>query len=185
MLLIWYDLINFCAEKAIHGNAWRYIVLGEIQVVYVALFLFSARIIIVHVYIYFYSTIQDLILSGPFMCEEIFLPHCSTWPDRFWMLALTRVQPALQRIHRLLPTCNVALTSYRCSLPRPARTRALAMAHPIASFSHPVQIPALDSPHASDPAKKPKDSKKSKVVAAATGHPLEVSSTSPAFALWY
>ncbi|KIM36149.1 hypothetical protein M413DRAFT_20609 [Hebeloma cylindrosporum] len=48
------------------------------------------------------------------------------------------------------------------------------MAHPIASSSHPVQIPALDSPHASDPAKKPKDSKKPKVAAATTGHPLEL-----------
>jgi len=86
------------------------------------------------------------------------------------MLALTRIQLSLQR---LSPTCHISLSSYRL-FPRPARTRALAMAHPIASSSHPAQIPALDSPHASsDPAaKKSKDSKKPKV--APTGHPLEV-----------
>ena len=42
--------------------------------------------------------------------------------------------------------------------------------------------PALDGPHAPDPAKKPKYLNKSKIVAAATGHPLEVSSISLAFA---
>ncbi|KAF8958944.1 hypothetical protein BDZ97DRAFT_2045909 [Flammula alnicola] len=44
------------------------------------------------------------------------------------------------------------------------------MAHPTASSSHPVQIPALDSPHAGD-VKKPKDKKK---LAAVSGHPLEL-----------
>ncbi|KAH9474803.1 threonyl-tRNA synthetase [Psilocybe cubensis] len=56
------------------------------------------------------------------------------------------------------------------------------MAHPVGSSSHPVQIPALESPHAADtPAaaaapnaeKKPKE-KKPKVANAATGYPLEL-----------
>ena len=45
------------------------------------------------------------------------------------------------------------------------------MAHPTASSSQPVQIPALDSPHAGD-AKKPKDKKPK--ASSESGHPLEV-----------
>lgn len=48
------------------------------------------------------------------------------------------------------------------------------MAHPTASSSQPVQIPALESVHADD-TKKPKDKKAKAAAAAATGHPLEVS----------
>ncbi|KAF8884216.1 tars protein [Gymnopilus junonius] len=47
------------------------------------------------------------------------------------------------------------------------------MAHPTASSSHPIQIPALESPHADD-TKKPKDKKVKAAAVAATGHPLEL-----------
>ncbi|TEB26828.1 tars protein [Coprinellus micaceus] len=46
------------------------------------------------------------------------------------------------------------------------------MTTPVASSSHPVQIPALDSPHAGDVPKKAKDKKKA--AATASGHPLEL-----------
>ena len=54
---------------------------------------------------------------------------------------LVGIQPAVQssRIHRLLPSCRVTLSSYyRCSLPCSAHTRTPAMAHLIASSPHPV-----------------------------------------------
>ncbi|RXW16925.1 hypothetical protein EST38_g8929 [Candolleomyces aberdarensis] len=48
------------------------------------------------------------------------------------------------------------------------------MTSPVHSSSHPAQIPALDSPHASDAAKKPKEKKPKPAAAAASGHPLEL-----------
>ncbi|KAF5322995.1 hypothetical protein D9611_009286 [Ephemerocybe angulata] len=73
-----------------------------------------------------------------------------------------------------LPRC----LSYRNRIAHrvPATTRALAMTTPVASSSHPVQIPALENPHAGDASKGTKKDKKAKGNAAsASGHPLELS----------
>jgi hypothetical protein len=78
---------------------------------------------------------------------------------------LTRVQP---------------LIHCRLSVPRPYRLyppallRTIAMAHPVASSSHPAQLPALDSPHAAS-AQTPKVNKEKKQkVVDGSAYPLEV-----------
>ncbi|KAJ3500569.1 hypothetical protein NMY22_g19218 [Coprinellus aureogranulatus] len=48
------------------------------------------------------------------------------------------------------------------------------MTTPVASSSHPVQIPALDSVHAGDAPKKGGKDKKKAAAATASGHPLEL-----------
>jgi hypothetical protein len=80
MVLKLFDECFFCAEKAVHGNAWRYI--GRILRCIIVFF--PARIIIVqtfmcihihssnvHVYTYFCSTIKLL----SYRVEEIILPR--------------------------------------------------------------------------------------------------------------
>lgn len=49
------------------------------------------------------------------------------------------------------------------------------MAHPVASSSHPAQIPALDSPRVNNEGKKPKEAKEKKPkVTDTSAFPLEV-----------
>jgi hypothetical protein len=93
-----------------------------------------------------------------------------------WMLVpkLTRIQPLLSQFRRY------RLSSYHVSPYQAAQrfqsplTRLLSMAHPVASSSHPAQIPALDSPHANE-AKKSKEAKEKKTKGPdVSAFPLEV-----------
>lgn len=79
----------------------------------------------------------------------------------------------LTRVH-LSPFIRHRLSiprSYKLYYPLP---RTMAMAHPVASSSHPAQLPALDSPHAEN-GPKPKENKEKKPKAVdGSAFPLEV-----------
>ena len=113
-------------------------------------------------------------------------PRCET------ICSVTRMLRRLNRLQHALPRRSSTYATYStlCAPTRPhrrsytpphtpLRTRTLyssaAMAHPVASSSHPAQLPALETPHAADAQggapKKPKDKKKAD---AASQHPLEV-----------
>ena len=80
---------------------------------------------------------------------------------------LNRFQPSLLPSSRCIYSSRFLLQRRGIS-----STVKSAMTTPVASSSHPAQIPALQGPHAGD-VKKPKEKKKVKDMAT-SAHPLEV-----------
>ena len=119
-------------------------------------------------------------------------PRCES------ICSVTRMLSRLNRLQHALPRRSSTYATYislcaptrprpHCRPYTPLRTHSYssaAMTHPVASSSHPAQLPALETPHAADAQggtpKKPKDKKKAD---AASQHPLEVRSSSFFFIL--